>query len=140
MSLKKYYTLNPRPRQNTSPQTPAQLVELEKLAASDFDPDDYKNRPDGHIVGDKANCTICRCRYAPGGICGYCRYAVRMIRQAALPAMKKRVVIRCWDEREIEEVPHSCILPSNHEGGHVWTPDHQVQAAIAAEKGDSNAG
>lgn len=49
---------------------------LAALAASDFDPDDYKRRP-GAVRG---YCDHCRVRYAPGGVCGYCRGRVKMLR------------------------------------------------------------
>lgn len=51
---------------------------LLKLAASDFDPDDYR-----HMAGSKSvngYCVHCHCRHAPLTVCGYCRGRVKMIR------------------------------------------------------------
>ena len=60
--------------------TPKQWTAIRKLAASSFDPDDYKNRGAGFQAGDKMSCDVCRCRHAPDGVCGYCRALVKRIR------------------------------------------------------------
>lgn len=64
---------------------PGVTAALNMLAASDFDPDDYKLLKEAvcHY------CKICGCVYAPRGYCGYCRQAVRKIRtETAQPATK----------------------------------------------------
>lgn len=48
---------------------------LLELAATKFDPDDYKKEQ-----LPSRRCDHCGVQYAPGGVCGYCRGRVKMIR------------------------------------------------------------
>ena len=61
--------------------TEAQTQRLRERLADDptFDPDDYRSS-EGRVAGEKYQCELCRVRYAPGGVCGYCRGHVKMIR------------------------------------------------------------
>lgn len=61
--------------------TDKQLQTLRERLADDptFDPADYISGPNQKVV-DKYQCDLCKTRYAPNGICGYCRGHVKMIR------------------------------------------------------------
>lgn len=106
----------------------SQKKQLEALAATDFDPDDYKNASKTPVCNW---CRICGCRYAPGAVCGYCRYAVRAIRAKAAKAKTSGVesevaplpFLKCWDTPEAgpEDSDMACLLPSGHDGGHLYT-------------------
>lgn len=61
---------------STALESSTQRAALERLANSDFDPDDYHKA--AHLPG--GSCKICNTSHSPGGVCGYCRGVVKMMR------------------------------------------------------------
>ena len=53
---------------------------IRRLAATDFDPNDYL-AADTESIRFANYCKVCNTRYAPGGVCGGCRCRVKEYRR-----------------------------------------------------------